>query len=77
MGKKVLIVGGVACGAKVAARLRRLDPEAEITVLEKGEHLSYAGCGLPFFVQGIVKDYHELMSTPIGVVRDAAFFRKV
>ena len=55
MAKKVLIVGGVACGAKVAARLRRLDPEAEITVLEKGEHLSYAGCGLPFFVQGIVK----------------------
>lgn len=77
MGKKVLIVGGVACGAKVAARLRRLDPGAEITVLEKGEHLSYAGCGLPFFVQGVVKEYHELMSTPIGVVRDAAFFRKV
>lgn len=77
MGKKVLIVGGVACGGKVAARLRRLDHEAEITVLEKGEFLSYAGCGLPFYVQGIVKEYRDLMSTPIGVVRDAAFFRKV
>jgi NADPH-dependent 2,4-dienoyl-CoA reductase/sulfur reductase-like enzyme/rhodanese-related sulfurtransferase len=77
MGKKVLIIGGVACGGKVAARLRRLDPEAEITVLEKGEFLSYAGCGLPFYVQGIVKEYRDLMSTPIGVIRDAAFFRKV
>ena len=77
MGKKVLIVGGVACGGKVAARLRRLDPGAEITVLEKGEFLSYAGCGLPFYVQGIVKEYRDLMSTPIGVIRDAAFFRKV
>jgi NADPH-dependent 2,4-dienoyl-CoA reductase/sulfur reductase-like enzyme len=72
-----LIIGGVACGGKVAARLRRLDPEAEITVLEKGEFLSYAGCGLPFYVQGIVKEYRDLMSTPIGVIRDAAFFRKV
>jgi len=77
MGKKVLIVGGVACGGKVAARLRRLDPGAEITVLEKGEFLSYAGCGLPFYVQGIVKEYRDLMSTPIGVIRDTAFFRKV
>lgn len=77
MPKKVLIIGGVACGGKVAARLRRLDPEAEITVLEKGDFLSYAGCGLPFYVQGIVKEYRDLMSTPIGVVRDAPFFRKV
>jgi NADPH-dependent 2,4-dienoyl-CoA reductase/sulfur reductase-like enzyme/rhodanese-related sulfurtransferase len=77
MAKKILIIGGVACGGKVAARLRRLDPEAEITVLEKGEFLSYAGCGLPFYVQGVVKEYRDLMSTPIGVVRDAAFFRKV
>mgnify|MGYP001206245926 FL=1 len=77
MGKKVLIIGGVACGGKVAARLRRLAPGEEITVLEKGEFLSYAGCGLPFYVQGIVKEYRDLMSTPIGVIRDAAFFRKV
>ncbi len=60
MGKKVLIIGGVACGGKVAARLRRLAPGEEITVLEKGEFLSYAGCGLPFYVQGIVKEYRDL-----------------
>ena len=43
--KKVLIIGGVACGAKAAARLARLAPEFDITVLERGEHLSVAGCG--------------------------------
>jgi len=48
-----------------------------VTVLEKGQFLSYAGCGLPYYVSGIVKDQKELMSTPIGVVRDAAFFQKV
>jgi NADPH-dependent 2,4-dienoyl-CoA reductase/sulfur reductase-like enzyme/rhodanese-related sulfurtransferase len=75
--RRVVIVGGVACGTKVAARLRRLDPEADITVLEKGEHLSYAGCGLPYVLGGLVKDMKDLMCTPVGIVRDAAFFRSV
>ncbi|MGC9372156.1 MAG: FAD-dependent oxidoreductase [Thermovirgaceae bacterium] len=77
MAKKVLIIGGVACGGKTAARLMRIDPEAEVTILEKGEYLSYAGCGLPYYVGGVVKEYKDLMSTPVGVVRDATFFRKV
>lgn len=77
MVKKVLIIGGVACGGKTAARLMRVDPEAEVTILEKGEYLSYAGCGLPYYVGGVVKEYKDLMSTPIGVIRDATFFRKV
>lgn len=77
MGKKVVVIGGVACGGKAAARLRRLDPEAEILVLEKGPYLSYAGCGLPYYVGGVVEEYRDLMCTPAGVVRDANFFRKV
>ncbi|MFY9430064.1 MAG: FAD-dependent oxidoreductase [Acetomicrobium sp.] len=77
MGKKVLIIGGVACGGKTAARLMRIDPEAEVTILEKGKYLSYAGCGLPFYVGGVVKEYSDLMTTPIGIVRDENFFRKV
>jgi len=75
--KKVLIVGGVACGGKAAARLMRVDPRADVTVLEKGEYISYAGCGLPYYVGGVVKEYRDLMTTPIGVVRDENFFRKV
>jgi NADPH-dependent 2,4-dienoyl-CoA reductase/sulfur reductase-like enzyme len=77
MSLKVIIVGGVAAGPKTAAKIGRLDPEAEVTVLEKGKFLSYAGCGLPYYVSGVVKEQKALMSTPIGVVRDADFFQKV
>lgn len=54
MGKKVVIIGGVAGGASAAARLRRLDEEAEIILLERGEHLSYANCGLPYYIGGAI-----------------------
>jgi NADPH-dependent 2,4-dienoyl-CoA reductase/sulfur reductase-like enzyme/rhodanese-related sulfurtransferase len=75
--KKVVIIGGVACGPKAAARIKRLKPETEVTLIEKGELLSYAGCGLPFFIAGEVHSHNELMSTPAGVVRDTHFFKAV
>lgn len=74
---KVVIIGGVAAGPKAASRILRLCPEAEVTVIEKGEFLSYAGCGLPYYISGAVKEQSELMETPVGTVRDSAFFRKV
>lgn len=77
MAKKIVVIGGVAAGPKAAARARRLDPEAEITLVEKGELLSYAGCGLPFYIAGLVNEAQELMCTPAGVLRDAAFFKAV
>ena len=78
MGKrKVVVIGGVAAGPKTASKIIRLDPEADVTILEKGEFLSYAGCGLPYYVSGVVKEQKELMSTPVGVVRDPVFFQKV
>jgi NADPH-dependent 2,4-dienoyl-CoA reductase/sulfur reductase-like enzyme/rhodanese-related sulfurtransferase len=76
-GMKVVIVGGVAAGPKVASRIIRLMPGADVTVVEMGEFLSYAGCGLPYYVSGVVETQAELMSTPVGVVRDAAFFQNV
>ena len=74
---KVVIVGGVAAGPKVASKIIRLMPYAEVTIVDKGELLSYAGCGLPYYVSGVVKEQAELMSTPVGVVRDPVFFQKV
>ncbi|HQM49689.1 MAG TPA: FAD-dependent oxidoreductase [Candidatus Hydrogenedentes bacterium] len=74
---RVVIVGGVAAGPKVASKIIRLQPEAEVTILEKGKFLSYAGCGLPYYVSGVVKEQAELMSTPAGAVRDPVFFQKV
>ena len=75
--KKILIIGGSAAGPKAAARARRRDPEAEITILEQGKTISYAACGIPFYLSGEVKDLNKLVSTPLGVVRDATFFKAV
>ena len=50
MGKRVLVVGGVAGGASAAARIRRLDAEASITIFERGEHVSFSNCALPYFL---------------------------
>ncbi|NLS77694.1 MAG: FAD-dependent oxidoreductase [Chloroflexi bacterium] len=77
MGKKIVVIGGVAAGPKAAARARRLDPTAEITIVEKDELLSYAGCGLPYYISGMVQDRRQLMTTPVGVMRDPTFFAKV
>jgi len=52
---KVVVVGGVAGGASAAARLRRLDENAEIIILERGEYISFANCGLPYFIGEVIK----------------------
>ena len=52
---KVVIIGGVAGGASAAARLRRLGEKAEIMVFERGEYISYANCGLPYHVGGVIE----------------------
>ncbi len=75
--ENVVIIGGVAAGMKTASRLRRLDPKVNITVVEKGLHLSYAACGMPYYVEGLVEDLDGLMDTPVGTVRNAAFFKAV
>ncbi len=61
MSKKVLIVGGVAGGASAATRLRRLDEEAEIVLFERGKYISYANCGLPYYIGDVIKDREALL----------------
>ena len=64
---KVVIIGGVAGGATTAARLRRLDESAEIVILERGNYISYANCGLPYFVGGTIEDREDLeLQTPVS-----------
>ncbi len=63
--KRVVIVGGVAGGMSTAARLRRLDASATITVLERSGHVSFANCGLPYFVGGLIEEEDDLtLQTP-------------
>ena len=59
--KRVVIVGGVAGGATCAARLRRLDEEAEIVILERGPYVSFANCGLPYYVGNVIKEESKLL----------------
>ena len=75
MAERILIIGAVALGPKVACRLRRLDPEAEITVIDRDNLISYGGCGIPYYVGGDVNDIEGLCSTTAHVLRDPAFFR--
>lgn len=58
---KVLIVGGVAGGASAATRLRRLDEKAEIIIFERGEHISFANCGLPYYIGNVIKRKDNLL----------------
>jgi NADPH-dependent 2,4-dienoyl-CoA reductase/sulfur reductase-like enzyme len=63
--RKILIVGGVAGGASAAARLRRLDEHANIIMFEKGEYISFANCGLPYYIGGEIKEKSALtLQTP-------------
>jgi NADPH-dependent 2,4-dienoyl-CoA reductase/sulfur reductase-like enzyme len=61
MPKRVLIFGGVAGGASCAARLRRLDETAEIVMFDRGSHVSFANCGLPYFVGDVITDERKLL----------------
>ncbi|HEY6562823.1 MAG TPA: FAD-dependent oxidoreductase [Polyangiaceae bacterium] len=61
MSKRVLIVGGVAGGASAAARLRRLDETAEIVLFDRGPHVSFANCGLPYYVGNVIPDEGNLL----------------
>jgi len=74
---KIVIIGGVACGPKAAARARRRDPHAEIVLIEQGPWLSYAGCGLPYYIGGSIPELDGLRSTQYGAVRDEEFFAAV
>ena len=57
---KIIIVGGVAGGATAAARIRRMDESAEIILLEKGKYISYANCGLPYYIGGVIEERENL-----------------
>ena len=61
MAKRILIVGGVAGGASCAARLRRLDEKAEIVLFERGEYISFANCGLPYYIGGVIPKREQML----------------
>ncbi|MCD6527215.1 MAG: FAD-dependent oxidoreductase [Desulfuromonas sp.] len=75
--RNIVIIGGVAAGMKTACRLRRLDANAEITVIDRTKNVSYGACPLPYYIEGLYDDLNEVRKTPVGVLRDETFFRNV
>lgn len=75
--RKIIIIGGVAAGMKTACRLRRLDANAEITVIDRTKNISYGACPLPYYIEGLYDDLMEVRKTPVGVLRDETFFANV
>lgn len=74
MGQKIVIIGGVAAGPKTACRVKRLMPEADVTIIDQDSLISYGGCGIPYYVSGDVSDEKELRNTSFHTTRDEAFF---
>lgn len=72
---KIVIVGAVAAGPKTACRARRLLPDAEITMIDQDDLISYGGCGIPYYVSGDVADENALRATSYHMVRNEEFFR--
>ena len=66
MKRKIVIIGGVAGGATAAARLRRLNEEDEIVIFEKGEYISFANCGLPYYIGGTIQERDNLLLETVG-----------
>jgi NADPH-dependent 2,4-dienoyl-CoA reductase/sulfur reductase-like enzyme/rhodanese-related sulfurtransferase len=72
--KRILIIGAVALGPKVACRLKRLRPDYQVTMIDQGEYISYGGCGIPYYISGDLSDIKELMSTSFHMLRTPEFF---
>jgi NADPH-dependent 2,4-dienoyl-CoA reductase/sulfur reductase-like enzyme/rhodanese-related sulfurtransferase len=70
MPKKIVIIGGVAGGATAAARARRIDETAEIVLFERGEYISFANCGLPYYIGNVIEDRNNLLVTTPGDFSD-------
>ena len=74
MARKIVVIGGSAAGPKTAARAKRLDQDADITIIQKDADLSMASCGFPYYVGGTFDDRNMLIATPTGATRDPKFF---
>ncbi len=72
--KRIVVVGGSAAGPKTAAKARRIDENADVTIIQKSPELSMASCGYPYYVGGFFDDRKQLLSTATGVVRDSTYF---
>ena len=70
MNKKYVIIGGDAAGMSAASKIRRMQPESELVVFEKGQHISFAACGMPYWISGVIEDGGKLQVLTLEMARD-------
>jgi NADPH-dependent 2,4-dienoyl-CoA reductase/sulfur reductase-like enzyme/rhodanese-related sulfurtransferase len=73
--KRIIIIGASACGAKAASRIKRLRPDYDVTILDQSPYISYAACGLPYYLEGKVREPDDLRKTTYGRIRDVEYFK--
>ncbi|MDY6973451.1 MAG: FAD-dependent oxidoreductase [Thermodesulfobacteriota bacterium] len=76
MAQNILIIGALALGPKTACRFKRLEPDSRVIMVDQSEHISYGGCGIPYFISGDINDPEQLQSTSFHMLRDEKFFRE-
>ena len=67
--KKILVIGGVAAGPSAASKAKRIDPDADVKIIQDEKVVSYGACGMPYVIEGIVKDFQELIERPPDVFK--------
>ncbi|XPV77187.1 MAG: FAD-dependent oxidoreductase [Desulfovibrio sp.] len=77
MSQNVVVIGAVALGPKAASRLKRVQPDAKVTMIDANDYISYGGCGIPYYVSGDVSEASALQTTMYHLVRDPEFFNDV
>ncbi|GAB1410391.1 FAD-dependent oxidoreductase [Desulfovibrionales bacterium] len=75
MSLRVVVVGGVALGPKAACRIKRVAPDAQVTLVDASKLISYGGCGIPYYVSGDVSEHQQLQETSFHMIRDEEFFQ--
>jgi NADPH-dependent 2,4-dienoyl-CoA reductase/sulfur reductase-like enzyme len=66
--RKVLIIGGVAAGTSAAAKARRIDPNADIKIIQEEPVVSYGACGIPYVFEGLIGDFSKLIARPAEII---------
>jgi NADPH-dependent 2,4-dienoyl-CoA reductase/sulfur reductase-like enzyme len=69
MTNKKILIGGVAAGTSAASKAKRIDPDADVKIIQDEKVVSYGACGMPYVIEGIVKDFQELIERPADVFK--------
>ena len=67
--EKILVIGGVAAGSSAALKAKRINPDADVKIIQDEKVVSYGACGMPYVIEGIVKDFQELIERPPDVFK--------